>query len=200
MTDSLRLFEVSERSERCELRNAPMLRAAQVARSAAEGRRDRGRLLFGYFLLATTRESDCAAGRISRPREEEKALNFLAHAMSARRFGAGCSPPHGDSLFLSRQAKEAKEGDPGARVPCRLAASGAACGARGLGTLHNSHHSLRSFSSNRCNESVNEARDARAPPMPLRCSARAQGWEWEPLVPSLRSARGWLVFMVSPPA
>ena len=38
MTNSLHLFEVSERSERCELCNAPMPRAPQGTRSASVGR------------------------------------------------------------------------------------------------------------------------------------------------------------------
>ena len=56
ITDLLHLFEVNERSEWCELCNAPMTRAAQVARSAAKGRRDRGRLLFAYVLLEGVEE------------------------------------------------------------------------------------------------------------------------------------------------
>jgi hypothetical protein len=44
---------------------------------------------------------------------------------------------------------------------------GVPCGARGMGALHNSHHSLRSFTSNRCNESVHEACFAAAHPAAL---------------------------------
>ena len=88
--------------------------------------------------------------------------------------GAG-SRPGRRHPFLVSPSKGCKRRRPRFPRPLLPAASGAACGARGMGALHNSHRSLRSLTSNRCNESVIEARDARAPPMPLRCSARAQG-------------------------
>ena len=68
LTDSLHLFEVNERSEWCELCNAPMPRAAQVARSAAKGRRDRGRLLLAYVLLARQEKVGRRAGATTPPR------------------------------------------------------------------------------------------------------------------------------------
>ena len=105
----------------------------------------------------------------------EQALSRAS--MSARRSGAGCSPPHGDlPSLVSPRERRPREGDPGPCVPCRLTAPRATCPARGMGALHNSHHSLRSFTSNRCNESDVEARDFARPPMPLRCSAQLQGW------------------------
>ena len=63
-SDSLHLFELNERSEWCELCNAPMPRAAQVAPDAAggRGRRDRGRLLFAFFLLARQEKEGRRAG------------------------------------------------------------------------------------------------------------------------------------------
>jgi hypothetical protein len=46
------LFELSERSERCELCNAPMDRAPQVARSASAGTWGPGAAFFCLLFLA----------------------------------------------------------------------------------------------------------------------------------------------------
>src|SRR5690606_1867123 len=64
------LFEVSERSERCELCNAPMTRAPQAAPDAAgrRGRGNRGRLLLAYVLLARQEKVGRRAGATTPPR------------------------------------------------------------------------------------------------------------------------------------
>jgi len=70
---------------RSEFRGAAHTRAPQVARSEAKGRSQQGRLCFGYFHLAPN-ESDCAAGRTSRPaalrssKQNQAALQAYAKA------------------------------------------------------------------------------------------------------------------------
>ncbi len=119
LTDSLHLSEVSERSERCELCNAPMPRAAQAAPDAArrQGSRAPGSPSLCLLSLGETRESRSPCGG-DHPAPERRtdmasAKNLLSQDSSRGRVFA----PAGDSLFLSRQEKEAKEGDPGPRVP-----------------------------------------------------------------------------------
>ena len=142
LTDSLHLFEVSERSERCELCNAPMDRAPQVARSAAEGRGDRGRLLFGYFLLAKQEKVTALPGAIPAPlRESGAALRrsfpavrrsnldrcrstpTLRNSTASFRWREACLKVRGfapadDSLFLlSPKKSKQKKATPSCRVP-----------------------------------------------------------------------------------
>jgi hypothetical protein len=125
LTDSWHLFERRERREQSELCHAPLTRAAQVARSAAggSGRRHRGRPFFGYFLSAKRKKvtalpgADPGPGKsIPRGDGKDKPVYFCNHLRRLdvpRRDLA----PAGDSLFLVAQEKEAKEGDPGPRVP-----------------------------------------------------------------------------------
>ncbi|RCW70444.1 hypothetical protein DES41_105387 [Pseudorhodoferax soli] len=164
----------------------PMARAPQVARSASAGTGAPGSPSLWLLSLGEARESDCAAGRTSRLQVLARKQSVLCTPSADQSEEAGYSPPHGDSLFLLRQEKEAKEGGPGAHVP--PLALRATCGARGLGALHNSHHSLRSFSSDKCNESVHEARGS--PRRPGHCAPRRghRGGSGVTYGPSLRSA------------
>ena len=119
LTDSLHLFELNERSEWCELCNAPMPRAAQVAPDAArrQGTQAPGSPSLCLLSLGETRESrsPCGGGHPAPERRSDIAYARKLSAFSLSR--GGDFAPAGDSLFLSRQEKEAKEGDPGPRVP-----------------------------------------------------------------------------------
>ena len=183
-SDSSCLSERSERSERSELHDAPRPRAPQVARSVSAGSGAPGSPSLWLLSLGETRESDCPAGGTSRLQEHAPTQWVLAKETSDRCEEVGASPPHPDSLFLLRQEKEAKEGDPGAPVPplrsgqpAVLALWAASC---------NSLCSLRSLRSDKHDESEVEAQGALAQPMALRSSAGAQG-EFRS-GPSLRSA------------
>ncbi len=65
-SDSLRLSERSERSERSEFRSAAPRPSIAGCPQRSEGTRPVGSAFFGYF-LCRDKESDCAAGRTSRP-------------------------------------------------------------------------------------------------------------------------------------
>jgi hypothetical protein len=170
-----------------------------------------GSPFLGLLSFGETKETDCAAGRMSPAPEHcdhavmrvatdltqaaadiaDRALTRRPTPAAAQRSEAG-SRPRRRLPFLVSPRKGSKRRRPRSPRPQPPSASGATCGARGRGASHNSHHSLRSFTSNRCDESVNDARDARAPPLPLRSSARGQGWgrarDRELHGPSLRSA------------
>ena len=142
LSDSLHLFEVNERSEWCELCNAPRPRAPQVARSAAEGRGNWGSPSFAYFSWAIAR-------KVCRPRGRNPAP-LIKHRASGKKpcscgvlgccgNGSGCScgglgrscggqhrsrgevpglRPAAQSLSLaSPRESNQREGDPGPHVP-----------------------------------------------------------------------------------
>ena len=110
LTDSLHLFEVNERSEWCELCNAPMTRAPQAAPDAAgrRGRGNRGRLLL-HPLLGETRKGcrlpgrDPASGRILRRRVSSG--RSCLHDVPGR----GGRPRTATYLLLSRQENVGQE-------------------------------------------------------------------------------------------
>jgi hypothetical protein len=153
------LFELNERSEWCELCNAPRPRAPQVARSAAEGRGNRGSPSFAYFSWAIARKVSRRRGRNPasfrqqpRTRGEDVALaeNLGAPAEGSTALAERCRDmrPAAQSLSLaSPRESNQREGEP--RSPRPSAALRATCGARSMGALHNSHRSLRSLSSNK---------------------------------------------------
>jgi hypothetical protein len=153
------LFELNERSEWCELCNAPRPRAPQVARSAAEGRGNRGSPSFAYFSWAIARKVSRRRGRnpasFSRaPRQREhsiasrKDVALLRRAAPLSRRGAGmCARQRSHFLSLRRKKVTKERANPGPHVPAL--ALRATCGARSMGALHNSHRSLRSLSSNK---------------------------------------------------
>ncbi len=145
----------------------PMARAPQVARSASGGTGAPGSPSFASFSWRNKkRESGCGGeAPTSSPR------STLVSFAGTR--GRDMRPAAQSLSFVSPKESNQRKGDPGAPVPPLTLR--ATCGARGLGALHNSHRSLRSLSSNKCNESVNKAQGALAPPRPLRSSAWAQG-------------------------
>ena len=159
----------------------PMARAPQVARSASAGTWAPGSPFLWLLSFGETKESDCAAGRTSRP------LVPAGNTTVDRGEEVGASPPHPDLLSLAspRESKQ-REGDPGAPVPALR--SGQPAVLAPWAALRNSHRSLRSLSSDKRNESDIEAQGALAQPMALRSSAGAQGKL--PFGPSLRSAWG----------
>ncbi|MDR6216295.1 hypothetical protein QE399_003984 [Paracidovorax wautersii] len=78
----------SEARQRAASSTAPPRdRAPQVARSAAEGRRQQGRLSFGYFSLAKQRKAPRPPGRDPAPRSNHPAL-FKMIATSAYQISA----------------------------------------------------------------------------------------------------------------
>jgi hypothetical protein len=127
LTSSWHLFEVSERSDRCELCHAPLTRAAQVARSAAgvEGRRHRGRLLLLPF-LGETRKGSRLRGR-DPASERRGAAGVRAeagarggnsyHCVGSQFRGRGMRPAAQSLSFDSPKESNQRKGDPGPRVP-----------------------------------------------------------------------------------
>ena len=127
ITDSLHLFEVNERSEWCELCNAPMTRASpQVAPDAAgrRGRGNRGRLLLLPF-LGETRKGSRLRGRNPRLRPLQENLGSIEPLCLHDVPGRGARPRTATYLLLSRQENVGQE--KATPVP----ASPAACGVRG---------------------------------------------------------------------
>jgi hypothetical protein len=175
LTSSLHLCEVSERSERCELCNAPVTRAAQVARSAAgaAGRRHRGRPFFGYFLSAKRKKVTALPGAYPgpgtlSPRSVEdlppRTLRFYCKRLRRLDVPRRGLAPAGDYLFLSRQEKEAKEGDPGPRDPSRLRRQGQpAVLAAGAHRTTRTTHCVRSPRTGAMSQSTKRAMLARRP-------------------------------------
>ena len=140
----------------------PMARAPQVARSASAGTGAPGSPSFAYFSWRDKKSQSSCGGE-----------NPASSPRSDVVFPAGTRgrdmPPAVQSLsFVSPKESNQRKGDPGPHVPAL--ALRATCGARGLGALHNSHHSLRSFSSDKCNESVHKARGS--PRRPVHCAPR----------------------------
>ena len=163
----------------------PMARAPQVARSASAGTGAPGSPSFAYFSWRSKKsKSGCG---VDSPTSSLRSNVVFPAGTRGRDM-----PPAVQSLSLAppRESNQ-REGGPGAPVP--PLALRATCGARGLGALHNSHHSLRSFSSNKCNESVHKARGS--PRRPGHCAPR-RGHRGPgsgvPHRPSLRSATSFL--------
>jgi hypothetical protein len=159
----------------------PMARAPQVARSASAGTGAPGSPSFAYFSWRSKKsKSGCGVDSpTSSPRSDVVVL--------AGTRGRDVRPA-AQSLSLGYRPRESnqREGGPGAPVP--PLALRATCGARSLGALHNSHRSLRSLSSNKCNESDVEARGS--PRRPVHCAPRRghRGGRGVTCGPSLRSA------------
>ncbi len=168
----------------------PMARAPQVARSASGGTGAPGSPSFAYFSWRDKKsKSGCGVDSpTSGPRSG--VVVGRTHCFRASTWSRDV-PPAVQSLSLGYRPRESnqREGGPGAPVPAL--ALRATCGARGLGALHNSHHSLRSFSSNKCNESDVEARGS--PRRPGHCAPRRghRGGSGVTHGPSLRSACGF---------
>jgi hypothetical protein len=166
----------------------PMARAPQVARSASGGTGAPGSPSFAYFSWRSKKsKSGCGVDSpTSSPRSADGVHRKHCFKTSLRDRDV---PPAVQSLSLAppRESNQ-REGDPGAPVP--PLALRATCGTRGLGALHNSHRSLRSLSSNKCNESVIEARGS--PRRPGHCAPRRghRGGSGVTHGPSLRSALG----------
>ncbi|RCW69133.1 hypothetical protein DES41_1064 [Pseudorhodoferax soli] len=160
----------------------PMARAPQVARSASAGTGAPGSPSFAYFSWRSKKSESSCGGEI--PASSRRSTVVVLAGTRGRDMH-----PAVQSLSLAppRESNQ-REGGPGAPVPAL--ALRATCGARGLGALHNSHHSLRSFSSDKCNESVHEARGS--PRRPGHCAPRRghRGGSGVTHGPSLRSARG----------
>ena len=128
-------------------------------------------------------------GRPPRPGTSCRHRGSIELLFSCRGQGRGFRPRR-RLPFLVSPRKGSKRRRPRFPRPLLPAASGAACGARVMGALHNSHRSLRSLTSDRCNESVHEARDARAPAHAAALLGAGTGaGSGNPLGPSLRSAR-----------
>jgi hypothetical protein len=187
LTDSLHLFEVNERSEWCELCNAPRPRAPQVARSAAEGRGNRGSPSFAYFSWAIARKVSRRRGRNPAsfrhsPLWGKEALSLTRGiAVLAENFGAPAEGiaalaercrdvrPAAQSLSLaSPRESNQREGDPGPHVPPLRSGQPAVLGP----WVHCTTRTVRCAHSaqTKCNESVHEARDAPRHPWP--CAPR----------------------------
>jgi hypothetical protein len=140
----------------------PMARAPQVARSASAGTGAPGSPSFAYFSWRDKKSQSSCGGEIPASSRRSDVV------FSAGTRGRDMRPAAQSLSFVSPKESNQRKGDPGAPVPPLTLR--ATCGARGLGALHNSHHSLRSFSSNKCNESVIEARGS--PRRPVHCAPR----------------------------
>ena len=79
------------------------------------------------------------------------------HCRACRACPAGWGRAGGGGGGPGRPARGTSRAGPAPRPSPLAQGLGVPCGARGMGALHNSHHSLRSFTSNRCNESDHEA-------------------------------------------
>ena len=168
LTDSLRLSELNERSEWCELRNAAhgASTAGCLERSGRTGAP--GSPSFAYVSWRSKKSKSGCGGEAPTSSCRSDVVVDRKHCVRACTWSRDM-PPAGQSLsFVSPKESNQRKGDPGAHVPAL--ALRATCGARGLGALHNSHHSLRSFSSNKCNESVHKARGS--PRRPGHCAPR----------------------------
>ena len=188
LTCSLHLSELNERSEWCELCNAPMPRAAQVAPDAArrQGSRAPGSPSLCLLSLGETRESRSPCGGDHPAPERRADIGVLSNQGSLAEDRGGDFAPAGDSLFLSRQEKEAKEGDPGPRVPPlrygqpAVLTAWAHCTTRTVRCAHSARTGAMS-------QSTKRAMLARRP-----CRSAPQhghrGWDRSPFGPSLRSA------------
>jgi hypothetical protein len=181
------LFELNERSEWCELCNAPRPRAPQVARSAAEGRGNRGSPSFAYFSWAIARKVSRRRGRNPAsfrhsPPWRKEALSLtrgiavlaercVAPAESSTALAERCRDmrPAAQSLSLaSPRESNQREGDPGPHVPPLRSGQPAVLGPWVNCTTRTTHF-VRSAQT-KCNESVHEARDAPRHPWP--CAPR----------------------------
>jgi hypothetical protein len=169
----------------------PMARAPQVARSASAGTGAPGSPSFAYFYWRDKKsQSGCGVDSPT----SSLGLASGVHRTHCVRMSTWSRDvrPAAQSLSLGyrTRASNQREGGPGAPVPAL--ALRATCGARGLGALHNSHHSLRSFSSNKCNESDVETRGS--PRRPSHCAPRRghRGGSGVTHGPSLRSATAFL--------
>ncbi len=126
---------MNERSEWCELCNAPRPRAPQVARSAAEGRGNRGSPSFAYFSWAIARKVCRPRGRdpapLNKPRASGNISRFcgevgrscgqLCRSCGGQHRSRGEVPgmrPAAQSLSLaSPRESNQREGDPSPPVP-----------------------------------------------------------------------------------
>ncbi len=164
----------------------PMARAPQVARSASAGTGAPGSPSFAYFSWRDKKsKSGCGVDSpTSGPRSD--VVLGRTHCFRASTWGRDVRPAAQSLSLAPPRESNQREGGPGPHVP--PLALRATCGARGLGALHNSHRSLRSLSSNKCNESVNKARGS--PRRPGHCAPRRghRGGSGVTHGPSLRSA------------
>ena len=158
----MHLFELNERSEWCELCNAPRPRAPQVARSASAGSGAPGSPSFAYFSWRSKKSRSGRGGEAPTSSPRSTVVSFAGTR------GRDVRPAAQSPSFVSPKESNQRKGDPGPHDP--PLALRATCGARGLGALHNSHRSLRSLSSNKCNESDDKARGS--PRRPGHCAPR----------------------------
>jgi hypothetical protein len=107
-SDPLRLFELSERSERCELRNAAhgVSTAGCPQRSAGQGHR--GRLLLLPF-LGETRKASRGVGMKSPPPHLDQPVAWVVPTAFAQGPEAGMCARQRSHFLLSRQEKVTKE-------------------------------------------------------------------------------------------
>ena len=185
--DSSCLSERSERSERSELHDAAhgASTAGCLERSGRTGAP--GSPSFAYFAWRDKKSKSGCGGEAPTSSHRSREVVNRTHCVDACTWSRDVRPA-AQSLSLGNRPRESNqsEGDPGAPVPAL--ALRASCGARGLGALHNSHRSLRSFSSNKCNGSDLEARGS--PRRPGHCAPRRghRGGSGVTCGPSLRSA------------
>jgi hypothetical protein len=150
LTDSLHLFEVNERSEWCELCNAPRPRAPQVALRCAAGRGNRGSPFFAYFSWAIARKVSRPRGRNPAsfrhsPLWRKEALSLTRGiAVLAERCGAPAEGiaalaercrdmrPAAQSLsFASPKESNQRKGEPRSPRPCASAPGNLRCSVHG---------------------------------------------------------------------
>ena len=162
LTDSLRLFELSERSERCELRNAAHGASTAGCPERSGGTGAPGSPSLPTFLGDSQESRSPCGGEI--PASVPNRTRCACTTTRGRDM-----PPAVQSLSLvSPRESNQREGDPGAHDP--PLALRATCGARGLGASCNSLRSLRSLRSNKHDESDVEARGS--PRRPGHCAPR----------------------------
>jgi hypothetical protein len=133
-SDSLRLSERSERSERCELRNAALggSTAGCLERSGRTGAP--GSPSFAYFSWRSKKSESSCGGEIPASSSRSTVGVHRRHCFETSTRDRDM-PPAVQSLSLGYRPRESnqREGGPGAPVPAL--ALRATCGARGLGAL-----------------------------------------------------------------
>jgi hypothetical protein len=163
ITDSLRLFELSERSERCELRNAAHGASTAGCPERSGGTGAPGSPSLCLLSLGEARESKSGCGGEAPTSSPRSDVVFPAGAR-----GRDVRPAAQSLSFVSPKESNQRKGGPGPHDP--PLALRATCGARGLGASCNSLRSLRSLRSDKHDESDVEARGS--PRRPVHCAPR----------------------------
>ena len=179
-----------ERSEHSEWHDAAHSASTAGCPERSGGTGEPGSPSFASFSWRSKKRESGCGGEAPASSHRSNVVVDRKHCVSMSTRGRDVRPTAQSLSLVSPRESNQREGDPGAPVPAL--ALRATCGARGLGALHNSHHSLRSFSSNKCNESVHKARGS--PRRPGHCAPRRghRGpGSGSPHGPSLRSAPQW---------